>query len=270
MLDVKIDINLGEPISYIGKKNGAYPNKEYISENTFIIYNYDDEDNYNVLYGFKNNQGKQLGQIAYIEVTPFIDGLAWVFNKNGIPVLLNKNGKEVLYSKKAFEYSLTRNLKVLEKEKKEYLKAHKAYAKKNKFEYEEECYVVKNKKKYGLKSKNGTTILPAIYDDIYVCGDIIVIEDKIYSYNLFKPKYDVTITHDELSVTETYDNYCDAKNYINKFKKEFESNLLIIHEEFERMLKEIQIKEAKKITKSFYDADKKVQSEVLKHKKGKK
>ena len=269
MLEVKTNIDLGEPISHIGKPGGAYPGKDLISENTFIVYNYDEDNNYNNLYGFRNSTGKLIGSIKYLYVTTFKDGLAWVFNENEVPILLNKKGKEVLYSKNALEYGLTKDLKILEKEKKEYLKTHKSYARKNKFEDEEVAYTFRTKKKYGLKKQDGTTILPAEYSDIYINGDIIVINDSIYNIRTLKPKYEVTISHDGLSVMEVFDSYSDMKNYISKFKKEFDQNLLLIHEDFERALKDLQDKQVKDITKSFYDADKKTYSEVLKHKKSK-
>ena len=269
MLEVKTTIKLGKPISIMGVVDGAYPNKDLISENTFVVFCYD-QNNYKTMYGFKNSMGKELGGMKYSSVTAFKDGLAWVFNENDVPILLNKNGKEVLYSKNAMEYALTKNMKLLDKEKKDYLKTHKSYAKKNKFEDEDEVYVFKNKKKCGLKEKNGTTILPAEYDDIYVSGDIVVIDGMVYSARLLKPTYEVTISYNDLSVTETFNNYVDMKNYVSKFKKEFETNLLLIHEEFEKMLKQIQENENISITKSFYDADKKVQNEVIKHNKSKK
>ena len=81
---------------------------------------------------------------------------------------------------------------------------------------------------------------------------------------------EVTISYEDLSVIEVFNNYSDMKNYISKFKKEFEHNLLLVHEEFEKALKAIEEKQKRDVTKSFYDADKKVQSEVLKHKKSKK
>ena len=271
VLDIKTSIELKNEISQIGKIGEAYPGKELISENTFVIYNYDEKDNYNTLYGFKNSTGKIIVDTKYPVVTAFKDGLAWVFNENDVPILLNKRGKEVLYSKNALEYGMTKDFKLLEKEKKEYLKSHKAYAKKHKFEDDASAvYTFKNKKKFGLKRKDNTIILPAEYDDIYVDGDIIVINDKMYNVHSIKPIYEVTISYDDLSVTETFNTYNDMKNYISKFKKEFESNLLLIHEEFENVLKEIQSKKKKDTTKLFYDSDKKVQSEVLKYKKGKK
>ena len=85
-----------------------------------------------------------------------------------------------------------------------------------------------------------------------------------------KPSYEVTISYEDLSVIEVFNNYCDMKNYISKFKKEFEHNLLLVHEEFEKALKAITEKQKRDVTKFFYDADKKVQSEVFKHKKSKK
>ena len=270
MLEVKTYINLGKPICKIGVAEGAYPNKGLISENTFVVFRYDPSNYYRTIFGFKSNTGKELGSIKYTEVMPFKDGLAWVFNENDVPILLNKKGKEILYSKNAMEYAVTKDLKLLEKEKKEYLKSHKGYARKNKFEDEEEIHTFKSKKKYGLKDKNGTTILPSEYDDIYVNGDIIVIDDQVYSASALKPIYEVIISYDKLSVFETFNSYSDMKNYISKFKKTFEHNLLAIHEEFERLLKEMEEKQKKDITKTFYDADKKVQAEVLKHSKSKK
>ena len=268
MLEIKTNIRLGSSINYIGFPSGIFPDKSYINENMMPVFGYDDRGK--TIFGYINNHGTNSVKLKYYSITAFNDGVAWVTNENDVPILIDKKGKELTCLKNINEYLLAHDYTILEKEKKEYLKNHKSFAKKNKFNHDAKYKLFKTKNMFGLKKIDGTTILPAEYRAMYIDGDILIVDNMVYDLSNFKPTYEVEISYDGLSLIETFDNYSDSKNFISKFRKEFQNNLILVHEEFEKNLKSIQEKKNRDITKSFYDADKKVQSNFSKTKKGKK